>query len=132
MLETASGEDHKVTSIFATNQFAQTYNLTIANNHTFLVGNGQFVVHNMSCDPSKLAANLKRFAKSVPAGGKDNIVFRKLPNGGMAAQSKVPAKNIPGSSAVYEKQIDGSGKTINFTKTTYDQSGNIVHVKNKF
>lgn len=38
---------------------------------------------------------------------------------------------VPGSRAVYEKQIDASGKTNQYTKTTYDPQGNIVHVKDK-
>ena len=38
---------------------------------------------------------------------------------------------VPGSKAVYEKQIDAAGKTIQYTKTTYDTQGNIIHVKDK-
>jgi len=38
---------------------------------------------------------------------------------------------VPGSSAIYEKQIDAAGKTTQYTKTTYDPAGDIVHVKDK-
>lgn len=40
-------------------------------------------------------------------------------------------KTILGSKAVYEKQVDSSGKTIQTTKTTYAPDGTIVHVKDK-
>jgi hypothetical protein len=45
-------------------------------------------------------------------------------------QATSPGK-VPGSKAVYEKQIDVTGKTTQYTKTTYDPAGNIVHVKDK-
>lgn len=76
------------------------------------------------------AKNIKRFADKVPANAKDNIVTRALPNEGVAVQATSPGR-VPGSSAVYEKQIDASGKTVQYTKTTYDPNGNIVHVKDK-
>ena len=57
--------------------------------------------------------------------------IHNLPSGGKAYQKDVPATNIPGSKAVYEKQVSPEGQTINYTKTTYDSSGNIVHVKDK-
>jgi hypothetical protein len=38
---------------------------------------------------------------------------------------------VPGSKAIYEKQIDATGKTTQFTKTTIDPQGNVVHVKDK-
>jgi hypothetical protein len=45
-------------------------------------------------------------------------------------QATSPGK-VPGSKAVYEKQIDVNGKTIQYTKTTYDPQDEIVHVKDK-
>lgn len=56
---------------------------------------------------------------------------RLLPNGGVVVQAHSPASNIPGSGAVYEKQIGADGKTQQFTKTTYAPDGGIVHVKDK-
>ncbi|MFJ5536655.1 hypothetical protein [Vreelandella titanicae] len=75
-------------------------------------------------------ANIRRFRKKVPANAKDSIEVRQLPNGGVAVQATSPG-NVPGSKAVYEKQIDVNGNTIQATKTTYDPQGNIVHVKDK-
>ena len=55
---------------------------------------------------------------------------KSLPNDGVAVQATSAGK-VPGSHAVYEKQIDSTGQTIQYTKTTYDPKGNIVHVKDK-
>ncbi len=78
----------------------------------------------------KIQKNIKRFTKKVPANAKGNIEQHALPDGGVAVQATSPGK-VPGSKAVYEKQIDSSGTTIQATKTTYDPKGNIVHVKDK-
>jgi hypothetical protein len=53
-----------------------------------------------------------------------------LPNEGVAVQAVSPGR-VPGYSAVYKKQIDAAGKTIRYTKTTYDPVGNIVRAKDK-
>lgn len=37
----------------------------------------------------------------------------------------------PGTCAVYEKQVDLSGRTIQYTKTTYAADGAIIHMKDK-
>ena len=75
------------------------------------------------------AKNLARFEKSLP-GVPEPTVIRPLPNGSVSVQAKVPG-NVPGSYAIYEKQIDAAGKSIQVTKTTVDPAGNIVHVKDK-
>jgi len=54
-----------------------------------------------------------------------------LPGGGRAFVSEVPGR-IPGSKAIYRKEVDASGKTVGYTKTTIGPSGTIVHIKNKF
>jgi RHS repeat-associated protein/uncharacterized repeat protein (TIGR02543 family) len=74
--------------------------------------------------------NIERFTKKLPANAKDNVSLQSLPNSSVAAQAVSPGR-VPGSSAVYEKQIDATGTTIQYTKTTYDPAGNIVHVKDK-
>jgi len=74
--------------------------------------------------------NVERFIKKLPANAKDNVSLQSLPNSSVAAQAVSPGR-VPGSSAVYEKQIDATGTTIQYTKTTYDPAGNIVHVKDK-
>jgi RHS repeat-associated protein len=76
------------------------------------------------------AKNLKRFQKKIPSNSKENVELRGLPNNGVAVQASSAGK-VPGSRAVYEKQIDVNGKTIQATKTTYNPQGNIVHVKDK-
>ena len=43
----------------------------------------------------------------------------------------VPAKNVPGSFARYEKTIDLFGNTESVIKTTFDGEGQIVHIKVK-
>jgi RHS repeat-associated protein len=74
--------------------------------------------------------NINRFTNKVPANAKDNIQTHGLPNEGVAVQATSPGK-VTGSKAVYEKQIDATGKTTQYTKTTYDPEGNIVHIKDK-
>jgi RHS repeat-associated protein len=74
--------------------------------------------------------NVERFTQKLPANAKDSLSLKALPNEGVAAQATSPGR-VPGSSAVYEKQIDSLGKTTQYTKTTYDPAGNIVHVKDK-
>lgn len=75
-------------------------------------------------------ANLNRFQKKIPSNSKDSVELKELPSGGLAAQATSPGK-VAGSKAVYEKQIDVNGETVQATKTTYDPQGNIVHVKDK-
>ena len=74
--------------------------------------------------------NLARFTKKLPANAKGNIQTRALPNRGMAVQA-VSAGRATGSYAVYEKQIDNQGITVQCTKTTYDRFGNIISMKDK-
>ena len=73
---------------------------------------------------------MTRFTNKLPVNAKDNVIIRALPNGGVAAQGTSPGR-VPGSSAVYEKQIDASGRTNQYTKTVYDPAGNIINVKDK-
>jgi len=75
------------------------------------------------------AANLARFVKKVPRGTGETSV-RDLPSGGKVFQAEVPGR-VPDSRPVYKKQVDSTGQTIQYTKTTYDPAGNIVHVKDK-
>ncbi|MCV2886487.1 RHS repeat-associated core domain-containing protein [Aestuariibacter sp. AA17] len=72
----------------------------------------------------------KFFKKSVPSNARDSVIGRSLPNGGVAVQAKSDGI-VPGSSAVYEKQIGANGQTIQNTKTTYLPNGNIDTVKKK-
>lgn len=74
--------------------------------------------------------NIQRFTSKLPANAKNSVTVKPLPNGGVAAQGVSPGK-VPGSSALYEKQIDSAGKTIQYTKTTTTPDGAIAHVKDK-
>ncbi|AOZ04638.1 RHS repeat-associated core domain-containing protein [Cupriavidus malaysiensis] len=76
------------------------------------------------------AKNVDRFTSKLPSNAKDSVSLKALPNDGVAAQAMSPGR-VPGSSAVYEKQIDAAGVTTQYTKTTYDPAGKIVHVKDK-
>ncbi|WP_083383873.1 RHS repeat-associated core domain-containing protein [Cupriavidus sp. USMAHM13] len=76
------------------------------------------------------AKNVDRFTSKLPSNAKDSVALKALPNDGVAAQAMSPGR-VPGSSAVYEKQIDAAGVTTQYTKTTYDPAGKIVHVKDK-
>ena len=77
--------------------------------------------------PSQIA-NFNRFAKSLPKTATNFSIF-DLPNGGKAFQAIIPASEIPGSFAIYEKQIDAAGKTLQMTKTTIDAEGKVVHIR---
>ena len=75
------------------------------------------------------AENLARFEKKLPVGAQDTAIYG-LPSGGRAFVADVPGR-VPGSKAVYEKQVNLKGETVQYTKTTIDPAGNIVHVKDK-
>ncbi len=77
------------------------------------------------------ARNLNRFDKKLPKDAGE-ITITEGSNGQRIFRSDVPAKNIPGSYARYEKIVDKAGNTVSYTKTTYGSNGNIVHVKVKF
>jgi RHS repeat-associated protein len=74
--------------------------------------------------------NIGRFVGKHAADVKDSLTIQGLPNGSVAAQITVPGK-VPGSKAVYEKQVTIEGTTYQSTKTTYDPKGDIVHSKDK-
>ena len=77
------------------------------------------IVTGFGGEVERLGKSLNKFAKKVPANSKNNMEVQSLPDGGVAVQATSPASNIPGSKAVYEKQIDSSGTTVQATKTTY-------------
>ncbi|QDH80580.1 RHS repeat-associated core domain-containing protein [Echinicola soli] len=73
--------------------------------------------------------NLKRFLKKAPANSKTPKI-RRLGNGNIQISVESPGK-VPGSKAVYVKEVDSNGQTVRMYKVTSDPSGNIVHNKNK-
>ena len=48
-----------------------------------------------------------------------------------AFQADSAPRNIPGSFAQYEKQVDAAGNTLQYTKTTFGLNGEIIHIKDK-
>jgi len=95
----------------------------------FLALLSDFIVTKGVLNPQQVK-NLARFNKKKPANSTDTVI-RDLPGGGKAFQADSAARNIPGSFARFEKQIDSAGKTTQFTKTTFGPKGEIVHVKDK-
>jgi hypothetical protein len=77
------------------------------------------------------ARNLERFDKKLPKDA-GKITVTKRSNGQRTFTSDVPAKNIPGSYARYEKVVDRAGNTVSYTKTTYGPRGEVVSRKVKF
>ena len=74
------------------------------------------------------ASNLKRFDQKLPKDVGDIQILSK-DNGQRVFYADVPARNIPGSYARYEKVVDKAGNTTSYTKTTYAPDGSIVHIK---
>jgi len=73
--------------------------------------------------------NLKRFENKIPAGANKIEIIDAGTNGKIF--SAEVSGNVPGSKAIYEKHIDYLGKTKYYFKTTYDNKGYIVHIKDK-
>lgn len=74
--------------------------------------------------------NLSRFEKKLPRDAKPSKIIEKQ-SGDKVFQADVPARNIPGSFARYEKTVDSAGKTIKYTKTTYGPDGRVISIKDK-
>jgi hypothetical protein len=85
-------------------------------------------IERTALNPSQ-AGNLARFEQKLPAGAQDTAIYA-LPGGGRAFVADVPGR-VPGSKAIYEKQVNLHGETMQYTKTTIAPDGNIVHVKDK-
>lgn len=73
--------------------------------------------------------NLKRFIKRLPANSQ-KYQIRTLGNGNVQISAESPGK-VPGSKALYVKEVDGTGTTVKMYKVTTDNQGNFVHNKNK-
>lgn len=76
------------------------------------------------------ARNLKRFDQKLPKDAGEIQIIRGA-DGRRIFRADVPARNIPGSYARYEKVVDKLGNTVSYTKTTYAPDGRIVHIKIK-
>ncbi|TCV97425.1 RHS repeat-associated protein [Luteibacter rhizovicinus] len=74
------------------------------------------------------AANLRRFESKLPAGNTGTHVDA-FGNGALFTAT-VPG-NVAGSSAVYQKAVDGAGTTTSYLKTTFLPNGDVAHIKDK-
>ena len=77
---------------------------------------------------SAQAANLSRFSSKLPSGN-TGVYIDKLGDGVMFTST------VPGNRsgyAVYQKAVDFAGKTTSYVKTTFDNAGNVIHIKTKF
>lgn len=63
-------------------------------------------------------AKVDRFIRKMPADVV-SLTVRPLPNGGVAMYAVVPARNVPGSYAMYEKQVDAAGESLSYVKTVW-------------
>jgi RHS repeat-associated protein len=123
------------------------YNVRVEEDHTYFVGalGWGFAVWAHNADYPKAGgdapdignpfnpaqqANLDRYTKKLP-NGHGPVSLEDLPGGGKAFASEVPGR-VPGSKAIYRKEIDAAGRTTGYTKTTIDPQGQIVHTKKKF
>ncbi|PQQ68224.1 hypothetical protein B9R14_00865 [Acetivibrio saccincola] len=79
--------------------------------------------------PSNIQSNVKSFFK----GGSNkytDFTVEKMPNGNYMAKMTKPG-DVPGSKAIYYKEISLDGTTIKVYKDTFDPAGNLVHTKPK-
>ncbi|WP_167347482.1 RHS repeat-associated core domain-containing protein [Microbacterium hydrocarbonoxydans] len=80
-------------------------------------------------NPTQLA-DLNRYTKRLPKGAGETTITQGA-DGTLKFSAVVPGI-VPGSSAIYTKVVDASGKTIGYFKTTVTPDGSIAHIKDKF
>jgi hypothetical protein len=81
----------------------------------------------------KLPSNIKSNVKSFFKGGSNkytNSTVERMSNGNYLAKMTKPG-DVPGSKAIYYKEISPNGTTIKVYKNTFDPAGNLVHTKPK-
>lgn len=76
------------------------------------------------------ARNLRRFDQKLLKDAGEIQIIRGA-DSQRIFRADVPARNIPGSYARYEKVVDKLGNTVSYNKTTYAPDGRIVHIKIK-
>ena len=79
--------------------------------------------------PKNIQSSYTKFVKDTTTSKYTDYKIIHSGNG-YIYQSKKPG-NVPGSYAIYYKEVDSNGKTIRVYKDTYDNKGNLVHRKNK-
>ena len=118
-IDTGSGKDLVVKSLNLTERVELTYNLTVADWHTFLVGKSGAVVHN-ACPPSKSPVwkGLKPWKGSIKTDGTRYYTYDRL-HGEIEVFNKrgkhlgpidpVTGKPIPGKGAVPGRTLGSGG-----------------------
>lgn len=79
--------------------------------------------------PSLIQRSVKSFFKGS-SNNYNSYSVQKMSNGGYLVKMENPGR-VPGSKAIYYKEISSDGKTIRVYKETYDPNGNLVHTKEK-
>jgi hypothetical protein len=105
--------------------------VTAAGRVVTAAGTGQGVISASRHDlnPTQLQ-NLRRFEDKLSTGASKTAIYDK-PGGVRVFRAEVPG-NVPGSRAIYEKQVDTQGRTTGYIKTTIAPDGKVVHIKDKF
>lgn len=79
--------------------------------------------------PKNIQYSFKKYVKDTTTSKYTDYKIKQI-RGGYIFQSRKPG-NVPGSYAIYYKEVDENGITIKVYKDTYDNKGNFVHRKNK-
>lgn len=77
-----------------------------------------------------VSVNIKRFFKNKTTNHYKGFYVLKFNNNSYLVVADNPGK-VPGSHAIYVKEISSDGETIKVYKTTYDNKGVIAHTKDK-
>lgn len=80
--------------------------------------------------PSGVTENIRRFFRKSTTNHFNDFKVSKNTDGTFTAIGDNPGQ-VEGSHAVYVKVVDGTGKTMEMYKTTYDNKNKFVHKKTK-
>lgn len=84
---------------------------------------------SVSSLPSPIQKSVKSFFKGS-SNNYNSYSVQRTKEGGYLVKMENPGR-VPGSKAVYYKEINSEGKTVRVYKETYDPSGKLVHTKEK-
>lgn len=87
------------------------------------------IAGNYNATPAA-SAGIQKFFKDKTTNHYDGFYVLKQNDGSYLAVADNPGK-VPGSHAVYVKEVSPTGDTTKVYKTTYDNKGNIAHTKDK-
>ena len=86
-------------------------------------------LNSVSSYPETIQKSAKSFFKGS-SNNYNNYNVTKYSDGTYKIKMENPGR-VPGSKAIYYKEIDANGKTLRVYKETYDPQGNLVHIKEK-